>query len=349
MKQISIIKVLFALLLNTILGIVFASILGLPLWAGVVAMNAIGFALPLIPLPSGLRVGVYTEAWTGQVIEHFTHAQEGSFLDGVPDFSRYAKNDVIHISDVPADPTVLIDNTTYPLTLEELANGDVAISMCKFETNPTGITADELYAISFDKMSLVKERHGNKLAESQLDKALHAFAPVENTAQTPVLLTTGEAIDGRKRLTRADVLSLKRQLDKLKVPKKGRRLVLCNDHVSDLLDTDQKFQGQYHNYETGVIAKMYGFEIYEAVSCPLFSQNLKRKAFGALATDGDFEASVFFYVPRMFKAKGSTDMFYSEAKTDPMNKKNIVSFTSYFVALPQKRECATGALVSATA
>ena len=86
-----------------------------------------------------------------------------------------------------------------------------------------------------------------------------------------MLLTTGTTDeDGRKKLTRLDVIALRRKLDKLKVPKKGRRLVLCSDHVADLLEADQKFQNQYHDYSTGVIMKMYGFEIYEAVNCPLF-------------------------------------------------------------------------------
>lgn len=347
MKSKTVTRVLLALIINTVVGVIFASLLGLPVWTGAAVMNLVGFVSPLIPMPAALREGVYVEAWTGQVVEQFTHAQQGTFLDGVPDFSRYANNDVIHLVDVSGDPTVLIDNTTYPLEVEELKDGDVAISLSKFETKPTSITDDELHAISYDKMAIVKQRHGNKLGESQLDKALHAFAPVEQTDTTPVLKTTGEAVDGRNRCTRKDILALKSKLDKLRVPKSGRRLVLCSDHINDLLEEDQKFKDQYHNYENGVIAKMYGFEIFEFVNCPLFGQNFKKKAFGAAATDGDFEASIFFYVPRMFKSKGTTTMYYSEAKTDPLNKRNLVSFTSRFVALPQKRDNATGAIVSA--
>ena len=210
------------------------------------------------------------------------------------------------------------------------------------------MTDDELYALAYDKMALVKTRHGNKLSEGMLDKAIHAFAPTEDTAETPVLVTTGEADEtGRRKLQRVDIISLRRKLDKLKVPKNGRRLVLCSDHISDLLECDQKFQGQYHDYSTGVIAKMYGFEIYEAVNCPLFDcTTKKKKSFGAVATGNDFEASVFFYVPRMFKCKGSNKMYYSKAENDPVNKRNLISFTARFVALPQKKEKAVGAIVS---
>lgn len=349
MKTRMILTVLMALLVNTCLGAAFADLLAFPAWTGAVGLNIVGFAMSFIPMPSGIRLGVYTEVWTGKVVEHFTHVEDNTFMNGIPDFSQHAENDVIHLADVAGDPDVLIDNTTYPLEIQNIDGEDIAIKLSKFETKPTRITDDELYALSFDKMALVKTRHGNKIGESRLDKAIHAFAPAENTAETPVLLTTGAVADGRKKLLRADVLLLKAKLDKLKCPKSGRRLVLCNDHVNDLLEEDQKFANQYHNYESGVISKMYGFEIMEYVNCPAFGQNLKKKGFGSVSADGDFEASVFFYVPRMFKASGTTKMYYSEAKTDPVNKQNLVSFTNRFVALPQKRQGACGAIVSAKA
>ena len=346
-----VIGALVALMVCAVIGCVIAGCCGVPMWIGAVVMMAVGVAMSFVRLPNGLRAGVYVEVWTRQVVEHYTHAMEGTFLDGVPDFSQYAENDVIHLSDVSGDPSVLVDNTTYPLEVEEMEDGDVAVKLSKFETKATQVTDDELQAIAYDKMALVKSRHGDKISEAILDKAIHAFAPVENTAETPVLLTTGAADEeGRKKLTRIDVIGLRRKLDKLNVPKKGRRLVLCSDHIADLLECDQKFQGQYHDYTTGVIAKMYGFDIYEAAVCPLFDATTKKKkSFGALRTANDFEASVFFYVPRMFKCKGKTKMYYSKAENDPLMKRNLISFTTRFVTLPQKKEKAVGAIISAKA
>ncbi|GHV13619.1 hypothetical protein FACS1894169_01010 [Bacteroidia bacterium] len=341
--------IILAVLFNTVFGGAIAFAADIPSTVGILGMNIIGLGLSFAPMPSGVRAGIYVEVWTGQIVERFTHAHNGTFLDGVPDFSQYVNNSVIHLVEAGLSPTVLIDNTTYPLSIENLPDGDVAITLHKFETLPTRVTDDELYAISYDKIGLKKDQHGDALAESHLDKAIHAFAPVSNTAKTPVLYTTGTAVDGRKTLLRGDVVRLKRLLDKLKIPKKGRRLVLCSDHINDLLDQDQKFKDQYHNYETGVITKMYGFEIYEATNCPLFDQSGNKLSFGAVATTGQFEASVFFYVSRMFKAKGDTTMYYSEAKTDPVNKQNLISFTNRFVALPQVRDASCGAIASKAA
>ena len=343
------ISVFTALLLNAAMGAVLASFLGVTPLYGAIALNAIGLAAGFLPKEVGvLCEGVYKEVWTDKVIEHYTSLEQGTFLDGIPDFSQYAENDTIHLSDVAGDPDVLVDNTTYPLEIQTLENEDIAIKLSKFETKPTSITDDELYAIAFDKIKVVRGRHLDQIGERKLEKALHAMAPVKDTPETPVILTSGEVPDedGRIPITRKDILELKRQADKLKIPKKDRRLVLCSDHVNDLLAADQKFRDQYHNYADGVISKMYGFEVYEFSTCPLFGQNLAKKAFGAVAGDGDYEASVFFYTKRMFKANGTTKVYYSESGKDPVNKRNLISFTNRFVALPQKREKACGAIVS---
>jgi hypothetical protein len=343
-----ILSIVFALLFNTVMGIAVAAVSAFEPVTCIALSNIVGLSLSFIPLPAGFRAGVYKEVWTGKIIERFTTVHEGTFLDGVPDFSQYVGNDVIHLVECGIDPTVLIDNSTYPLAIEQLPDGDKGISLHKFETLVTAVTDDELYAISYDKIALKKDQHGTRIAETQLDYAIHAYAPAADSTNTPVVLTTGaDDGNGRKKIIRADLVTLRRRLDNLKVPKSGRRLVLCNDHVNDLLEDDQKFRDQYYNYSTGAIAKAYGFDIYEYSNCPLFDQDLDKASFGAVASTGQYEASVFFYAPRMMRAKGSVDMYYSEAKTDPLNKRNLISFTARFVALPQTADKSCGAIVSA--
>lgn len=101
-----------ALVVCVVIGCVIASLFGFPLWMGAAGMVAIGVGMSFVRLPNGLRAGVYVEVWTRQVVEHYTHAMEGTFLDGIPDFSQYSENDTIHLNDVSGDPTVLVDNTT---------------------------------------------------------------------------------------------------------------------------------------------------------------------------------------------------------------------------------------------
>lgn len=291
---------------------------------------------------------VKREMWTGELVKTLRAGQEGTFLDGVPDQSSIAENDVIHLVDVGVDPDVLVNNTSYPIAVQELSDGDIAISLDKFQTKVTPITDDELYASSYDKMARVKESHANAINDAKFTKSAHALTPNSHTEKTPVFKTTGaytEGAKGRRQLRREDIIALKDAFDKLKVPTKGRRLVLCSDHVNDLLMADQKFADQYYNYTTGKIANLYGFEVYEYANCPLFTTSGTKKAVGSTASTGEFQASFAFFKDRVFKATGSTKMYYSEAKTNPEHQRALINYRHYFIALPKKQE-AIGAIMS---
>ena len=211
----------------------------------------------------------------------------------------------------------------------------------KFQTKVTPITDDELYAASYDKMARVKESHSNAINDSKFTKAAHALCAQEDTAKTPVLKTTGErdATTGRLRLTMADLVALKAAMDKLHVPAENRRLVLCSDHVNDLLLVSQTFREQYNiDRATGKVGKLYGFDVYEYANTPLYTQAGKKKALGVAAAAGEFNCSFAFYTPRVFKATGSTKMYYSEAATDPEYQRNKINFRHYFLCMPKKAD-----------
>lgn len=346
-------KAFLALLFNALIGVIFSVLLGInPLW-GIVIAVVVSVILPLIFgkfTPKGtLRAGVLTEVWTGEMIKSLRSGDKASFLDGVPDYSQYAENDVIHMIDVGGDPDVLINNTTYPIAIQEITDNDAVFGLDKFQTKATPVTDDELYASSYDKMSSLKERHQVKITESKFAKAIHALAPQENSLKTPVLKTTGAfeagGTSGRRMLQRTDIVRLKKAFDDLQIPIQGRRLVLCSDHINDLLMADQKFADQYYNYTTGKIANMYGFEIYEYCANPTYKATGEKVAFGAAVGENEYQGSVAFFKDRVFKATGSTTMYYSEAKTDPQNQRSLINFRHYFIVLPKKKD-AMGAIIS---
>lgn len=332
-------KLMIALLVNAVVGGLIALAVGVAPWIGAVALNVIAIAVGACLPKDALRAGVFTEVWTGELVKSLRGGLEGSWLDGVPDQSSIVNNDVIHLVDVGVDPDVLINNTTYPIPSQALEDKDIAVKLDKFQTKVTPITDDELYAASYDKMARVKESHANALNDSKFTKAAHALCAQQDSAKTPVLKTTGErdATTGRLRLTMADVVALKAAMDKLGVPAENRRLVLCPDHANDLLLVSQTFREQYNiDRATGKVGKLYGFDVYEYANTPLYTQAGKKKNLGVAAGDGEFNCSFAFYTPRVFKATGSTKMYYSEAATDPEYQRNKINFRHYFLCMPKK-------------
>lgn len=334
------------LIINMFIGVVLAQFLGVP-----EAYGAIGGAV--VPLAAGafmpkdaLCEGVFTEIWTGELVKRLRGGLTASWLDGVSDYSAAVNNEVVHLVDVGGDPDVLINNTTYPIPAQELEDGDIALGLDKFQTKKTAVSDDQLFAISYDKIGSVIERHGDAITIAKFKKAAHAVAPQSDTETTPVIPTSGEAgADGRKKLTRKDIIALKRKLDAKGYPAVGRRLVLCSDHVNDLLEEDQKFRDQYYNYTSGKIANMYGFEVYEFENCPFYTKEGTKVPYKTTPSGTDHQASFCFYTKRLFRAQGSTKMYYKDAVTNPDNQANEVNFRHYYVVLPKKNE-AIGAIYS---
>lgn len=354
-------KFLFALLgvfavlgVNSAVGATIACVFDFNTIAGIAAVNGVSMASALCGgfMPSGaLGAGIYTEVWTGELIKAFRTAAESiGWYNAIRAYDAYVKNDAIHFVDVGADPEILVNNTTYPLAVQDLPDGDKSVSLDKFQSRPTPVTDDELHAISYDKMALIIEKHKDMFFEKKYSRAIHSLAPAENTAKTPVITTTGDVTpDGRKKLTRADIVSLKNKFDKLRIPKEGRILVLCADHVADLLETDQRFEKQVYDYTTGKIAKMYGFDVYEYDECPYYdTTTLKKKAYGAVTGENDRQSSVAFTTKRAMRADGSTKSYLREASSDPENQRNLFSMRTYTICLPLRNE-GFGAIVSAKA
>jgi hypothetical protein len=287
---------------------------------------------------------VYKEVWTGELVKSVSTAESGTFLETIPDSSQYAENDVIHLVDVGIEPDVLINNTTYPIPIQELPDDDIPIKLDKFSTKTTPITDDELYALSYDKIATVKDKHASAIAKSKFSKSLHAIGPSANTAETPIIKTTGPIVDGRKTLIPADVVRLKKAYNDMGIAG-DVVLVLCTDHVNDLLAADQKFKDQYYNYTTGALMNMYGFTIYEHVSCPVYTSAGDKGSLGSLPTATNFRVSVSYHKPFVFKCTGSTKMYWSPAENDTDFQRNKINFTHRYIAMPKKSK-GMGAIMS---
>jgi len=331
-----IITLIAVVLMNSIMGITLGASVGIDPLVSAISANGLAVVAGLFTPIDGIREGVLVEIWTGELVKKLRAGLDGSWLDGIPDASSVAEKDVIHLIDVGADPDVLINNTTYPIAVQELEDGDISISLDKFQTKATPITDDELYAISYDKMARVKESHASSIDEGKFRKAAHSIASSVNK-----VATTGEADPntGRRKLTKADLLAVKAKMDSLNIPTVGRRLVLTGDHVIDILGWSETFAKQYNlDNVNGKVGRLYGFDIYEYGDCPVFNSAGTKQALGTAESTGLFKASFAFYDKRVFKATGSTKMYFSEAKNDPVNQRNLINFRHYFIAMAKKTD-----------
>lgn len=271
-----------------------------------------------------------------ELIKQFNH--EHTWLAEVPSKPQWVGNDVIKIPIQGDAPKVLINNTIYPISGSQREDGHLKLSLNKYETENTEVTTDELYALPYEKVNDVQVQHRETLEDVTAEHALFSITPQNDTVKSPVIVTTGPADEtGRLRLLTKDLRSLKKKLDKLKVPKKGRVLVLCSDHVDDLLEQDEKFNQRYMNHEEGAIAaKYYGFKIYDNIYSPEYTDAGEKIPYGS-STVGK-EASVCFYAPMTAKAPGTAERYAIDKTQNPSYRRHEIGFEMHWICVALKDE-----------
>lgn len=336
----TILRLITAIMFAAFSGGMLAAASGLPA-VPVIGVLGVASVVPGVMPQGSAMAGVYTEVWTKQVVKQFEQGLKDTFLDGVLDYSQYVTGDsesqVIHSTYFGVEPDVLINNSTYPIAVQELNGEDIPISLDKYQTKATPITDDELGALSYDKMGLVKVAHGDAITRNRLKKAIHAFGPASHTADHPVLLTTGELVNGHRRLIWADIIALRQAYADAGIEIDMLRLVLCQRHVNDLLlEENSDFKKLYANFQNGTINSNLGFEIRQFDNNPWYTVSTKAKlSFGAIpSTSTDSQASICFPLRKVGKASGITKMYWSKAENDPLTQRNLVNFRNYFIALP---------------
>ncbi len=260
---------------------------------------------------------------------------DNSFLSVIQSHDDKVYNDVINFNTIGADPSVLINNTTYPIAVAERTDDSVPVSLFKMETTNTAITDDDLQTLGYDKKNSVMNQHKDTLLVASLKLGAHSLAPSANGANTPVIKTTGTLASGRRAMLPADLVALKNQCDLLEIPKESRYLILSAVHVNDLLLVDQSFRDRYYSTATGkMIPNIYGFNIFESLHTPKYVAAFTKKVFGAAPLGTDLNSSVFFSTLNAIKAQGSTMTYIRQAELDPENRKTVVGFRMYYIVSP---------------
>ena len=283
------------------------------------------------------NLALKNELAESELIKNFRH--DNTWLQELTPKPQWVNNDTIKIPKRGLAPKVLINNQVYPIQSNKREDGHVIIALNMYDTENTTVTDEELHALPYDKLGDVQQQHREELEDKTAEHALYSIAP-DNTTTTPVLKTTGEDDGtGRKRLTAKDLINLKKALDKLLVPKQGRVLVLCPDHVADLLIEDLSFKQRYQDANGGKIANSYyGFEIYESTYAPKYDKTtLSRKPFGS-ADATSVESSVVLHKKNTVKAPGTAPRYARAAADNPERRENTIGFRIYWIAVAIKDE-----------
>ena len=294
----------------------------------------------------------FPEVWLGRVIRNLTSANMAPWLDGIAELPGVVQElgagsesemNVIHIPRSLFKPDVLVNNTAYPIAIQEYTDDSVIVALDKYQTKATSLSDDQIVGASYDQIDVITKGHTEQIGAKKYKKALHSIAPTADSANTPIIEATGDpvVVDGPATLTYQDLVTGKEKYyDSLgETPAGNLRLVLCNRHWMDLLRDRERFGDKLVNHNTGMPAPaIAGFELFTYVGSPLYTAAGAKKAYGAIKEAGDREGSIIFDPNNIAKKTGMTKQYFRKAEIDPQTQTNLLNYRHYFIATPMENK-----------
>lgn len=262
------------------------------------------------------------EIWVQDVQEALN--RNADFLPYSVDHSAYIAFGTVHVPQSGANPTVLKNPATFPLSINERVDTDRTYSLNQFALEPTLITNLDELQISYDKrqsvlgqqISTLTQRIGDEVAISW--SASGAANIIGTSGATAATALAPGATGTRKQVALADIASLAAKLDKDNVPRGNRKLLMSTDmfwelfQISDVIRASYNgFQNQGNVLQTGTVAQLYGFDIMMRPVVSVYANSTTvPKAFGAATATTDNLACIAFHSSTVSRALGSMTPLY---------------------------------------
>lgn len=268
--------------------------------------------------------GVFKEIFTNIILALFY--PDASWLKELTDMDHMVDNNAINLSQCGADPEVVENNNTWPLTPSERTDSGIKIPLATFDTKPTHVTNVDEMETAYNKAESVSKQHANTLYKKACTSAAYNLAPASHTSNTPVLKTTGaDNGKGFKALTYNDITELSLAFDDGDLLQDGRILLLCPQHKKDLKNENIKL---YKQMMTD--GEIDGFKIYTFTGNPKYNVADGTKMPYGSATGS--VSSVAIVTSEAMRAMGTIEG--EPEKNWAMYRGWLLGFQMRFVALP---------------
>ena len=194
-------------------------------------------------------------------------------------FMQFAKNDdafvngnSVELPHAGADPTILIDNTSYPLTITQRTDTATQYLLEKLSSNPTHLEYSEELIVAYNKRASIMDAHVKSLKQKMGDRLALKWA--ENIASPNLVATTATATRTSsapgatatiKQVQKVDILNVRQIFDSTDIPQEGRKLMLSSAMYNDILNIDDFTHVEKMGLTIipdGMVGRIFGFDIF---------------------------------------------------------------------------------------
>lgn len=255
--------------------------------------------------------------------------QNADFLPYSTDHSAYVAFGTVHVPQSGANPTVLVNPSSFPIAVADRTDTDLTYSLNQYALTPTVITNLDELQISYDKRQSVIGQQMSTLTEVIGNVVANSWSPAGSANIIRTSGATGGALAPSATGTRGlvalpDIASMAKKLDKDNVPSQGRKLLMNADMFWELFTISEVVRASYNGFQmangnntlsTGVVAQLFGFEIYKRPTVAIYDntatpvlKTLSSGYYTAAATDN--LACIAWHPAYVSRALGSMNPMY---------------------------------------
>lgn len=260
------------------------------------------------------------EIWVKEIQEALY--ENADFLTNSIDHSEYVAYGTVHLPQSGAANNIQVNPTVLPLSVAPRTDTDRTYALNHYFIEPTLVTNIDALQVSYDKKSSVLSQEIASLTETVGNYAAVSWCP---SGAANIVLTTGAAVatnlppsgtGTRNQVALIDIANLAKKLDKDKVARKGRVLLMEVGMFWELFTISDVVRASYNGFQvnalaTGVVAQLFGFDIMIRPTVATFLKlGTAPKAVGATALADDRLACIAFHRSVVSRAMGVINPMY---------------------------------------
>ncbi len=236
------------------------------------------------------------------------------------DDSAFVDGDTVRYPVSGAKPTVEMDRTSLPATIAKRTDDNNDYTLHEFTTDPTLIQDSEALVVSYNKRQNVLSDHSDEINTKVAEYFANIWLPngadniVRSTGTATRAASAPSATGTRKKVIKADLISLAQIFNRMDVPQKGRNLLIPSEFLSDILSIDEFTDASKigsANLIDGSIGRVLGFNIWVRSSVAVYDNTGTpvKKAIDAAGATTDNLAALAWYDKWVNRAKGSVKVY----------------------------------------
>ncbi len=270
------------------------------------------------------------QIWLNTIVENFF--PDNSFATKSVDDSAFVSNATVHVPNAGVPSGVATNRSELPASVSRRTDNELTYDIDELTTNPIHIPNIDTVELSYDKRQSVLFNDRTQLQKEAMQNLLYRWFVADNiistTGAATAAHTSSTASGNRKKITKADVLSLMVKFNEDDVPAENRYLlldaVMYADLLAEITGTELSAFLASADAQRGVVGQLYGFNVMQRSKVLKVNGNNALLKWEATATAAERACGLAWQQQCVSRALGEVKMF--DRVDDPTYYGDIYSF-----------------------